>query len=188
MNLPTTGGSALCRGSQRSVTDPCALVTFFLAWGLMLCVIAVAFRDGSVSRVLHGTDYLGNTCGSSEPLTPVVSLTNSGTSWANRQVLWYPVSFVPSAGSFDVSAALLAGLCLAECPVRGNLVDTYGPATPNVSSSMPASLTALFNSSLRIGRCIPQLETYNCGMSLKCHAQRLSAAARCSSYQPGGGR
>jgi solute carrier family 44 (choline transporter-like protein), member 2/4/5 len=156
------------RNAPRSLTDPCALVVFFVSWGFMLCLATVAFKNGSIARALHGTDYNGNVCTES-------SLETSFTvpvDWTSRGALWYPIEFNSASGSFDVSNALNLGVCLTSCPRPNAVVLTYG-GSPNIS----AKYTANYNSTLRLGRCIPDLASYQCGGSAVCISLRGSVSA-----------
>lgn len=161
------------RNASRSLTDPCALVVFFISWGFMLCLTAVAFKHGSIARALHGADYNGNVCTES-PSTAF----DVPPDWSSRGALWYPIEFNSATNSFDVNNALSLGVCLLSCPQPGRItttyVQTYGG--PN-AASLPSEYPVKYNSTLRLGRCIPDISSYQCGISVSCNTQKNSVAA-----------
>lgn len=145
----------IAREAQRGFTDPCAAVMYFVCWGFLLSLATVAFKEGSPARFLRGTDLNGNMCESSS------------------DVLWFPLRFDSRSNSFDVSSALRMGLCVpARCPHIGDpAVATYGSAV------LPATIDVTFNSSAYLGRCIPDISSYQCGLSTSCVAQRSVVSA-----------
>lgn len=157
------------RNAPRSLTDPCALAVFFVAWGFMLCLATVAFKHGSIARALHGTDYNGNVCTDSSHETPF----DVPSDWSARGSLWYPILFNTTTNTFDVSNALTLGVCLTACPLPTNTVATYGGPGANI----PSAYAVNYNSTLRLGRCIPDMSTYHCGLNAVCLSLRGSIGA-----------
>lgn len=107
---------------NRSCTDiPCCLL-FIAFWAGYVAVASVGFKYGNPDKLLYGTDYLGNLCGTG--VGPVGFSTKiplgsrwQSPNWADNTKLWYPVPANISKSDFSLTEIMRQGVCVKECPM-----------------------------------------------------------------------
>eukprot|EP01062_Namystynia_karyoxenos_P042818 TRINITY_DN3134_c2_g1_i1.p1 TRINITY_DN3134_c2_g1~~TRINITY_DN3134_c2_g1_i1.p1 ORF type:complete len:809 (+),score=256.33 TRINITY_DN3134_c2_g1_i1:115-2427(+) len=142
-----------CKGI---VSDLPMCVVFMVFWIIMFVFASIAFEKGDPRRLIFGTDYQGNLCGTdSEPhgwSGNVTACQRTGHCqyqdplWSNNTILWYPLpydgklensilagqynyplaEFERSADEFDFNTALSTGVCVNRCPQMGYDPDVIG--------------------------------------------------------------
>lgn len=99
---------------HRHCTDlPCCLA-FLIFWLGMVVIAIVGLAYGRPESLLYGTDYQGNTCGS------------SGTA---GNYIYYPkltedLAAAAASGQTDITSMSFFGVCLDACPAMGDVTCT----------------------------------------------------------------
>lgn len=108
--------------SARKITDVWACCLYFLYAIAMVFVAYIGFKTGDGTRLIYGTDYLGNTCGSSK------GCVGNGECGQN---IYYPRQGMDSIlqgfanSAANVNSVKLLGICLDSCPTMGSFVCKY---------------------------------------------------------------
>eukprot|EP01059_Diplonema_ambulator_P022746 TRINITY_DN3807_c0_g2_i1.p1 TRINITY_DN3807_c0_g2~~TRINITY_DN3807_c0_g2_i1.p1 ORF type:complete len:711 (+),score=180.23 TRINITY_DN3807_c0_g2_i1:45-2177(+) len=118
-------------------SDTPMCLVFIVFWLGMFLIANVAFKKGDPMRLVYGTDYLGNRCGSGSPpagwsqaIAQFKTPNPDGypfqnSTWSENTYLWLPVPYSSenltdsSMANFDAKRALAAGVCVATCPQFG---------------------------------------------------------------------
>ena len=157
------------RDVQRRLTDWGGFLLYGVTAGLFMILVGHAFHFGNPDRIIYGTDYNGNVCG--EGSAASLNLSIAASDWSSRKLLWYPITFSPTTGKFELTSALNFGVCVAQCPVAVlSSVATYGGS----SASVPSSYRVLFASQVTMHRCLPVFSTYNCQSDPNCEKTKDS--------------
>ncbi|XP_054158931.1 choline transporter-like 1 [Oppia nitens] len=101
----------------RKCTDLLCLAVFLLFWALLIFIAAFAFVIGSPSRLIHGSDSFGNTCGHlNSPMLDEPQL--SGLDMTDKPYLYHLDQTNPQES---------LRICVRECPRRqlDNVADIY---------------------------------------------------------------
>ena len=176
--------------AKRGCTDCVFLILYFLVWGGMIYLAQLAILNGDPERLVYGTDYLGNICGQKN-VTPVET-----QNWANRKILWYPITYDFKSQKLLVKEAIKLGICVEKCPKAGDIVEGYGALSANQTSSSSTGnggaggaaasffgfnsaspkWPVLFDSNETFHRCLPDFINFDCPNVSSCKDQLLSAA------------
>jgi len=128
----------------RVCRDVWCLIIFILFWGGMIVVAAFGFSQGDprkyvshlfycsyFSRIVYGTDYGGNVCGTN---------VNPTYNTQNLPGLYWPI--------FSLSSGLNTsfGICVPQCPTENDIVCMYGVA-PNAGNIAAGQCWQGYNSS-----------------------------------------
>lgn len=159
--------------APRGCTNVCGLILFVLMWGLMGYVAFVGYHMGDIRRLIYGTDYLGNICGKGD--ADVYINGAKVTDWSSRSQLWYPVTFDFATNQFQLTEARKLGVCVAQCPGQGALVERYLP--PNTTVTLSDFYYSLFQSTAKFNRCVPDLSTFLCGGNNTCNSLKDTVTA-----------
>ena len=134
--------------AKRGCTDCIALLLYVLVLGGWAVLATIAIEGGNPWRLVYGTDYLGNICGKTghknAPNQPMPDAL-----WVEHDILWYPFE-----GADDLSHIMDMGLCVTECPAKGDTVLRY-PDPRNTTSNLPLQYNVDYISEARLRRCIP---------------------------------
>eukprot|EP00672_Neobodo_designis_P027201 CAMPEP_0174835174 /NCGR_PEP_ID=MMETSP1114-20130205/5273_1 /TAXON_ID=312471 /ORGANISM="Neobodo designis, Strain CCAP 1951/1" /LENGTH=665 /DNA_ID=CAMNT_0016069119 /DNA_START=154 /DNA_END=2151 /DNA_ORIENTATION=+ len=161
--------------APRECTNTPFIFIFGAVWVGMIIVCIVAAKNGDLSRLTSGTDYLGNVCGHG---SPVGVTSDVKATWGNRKSLFFPVHWSLSTG-FNIRDAIKFPMCMLSCEepvVDGNALSTYASGKNPIGSG----LTFNFHTKVRFGRCIPDFGSYNCNTTSnpdKCREDRNGVAS-----------
>lgn len=110
------------KAEERKCTDICFCGCFIIFWILMLVVMGIAAAQGNSDRLMYGTDYQGNVCGSDQSGVELsASPKVTGVDMTARKFIYYPrivediVAFA-SSGTTDPLKIKLFGVCMDSCP------------------------------------------------------------------------
>nr|CCA18518.1 choline transporterlike protein putative [Albugo laibachii Nc14] len=105
------------RVRKRKCTDTFFLFLFLLFWIGMIIIAAIGYKKGNPKRLMYGSDWLGRTCGTSQPET---STHIPPYDFTNYKYLMYPRLSKDLAMQSPTSLSLrkLYGVCVRSCPVR----------------------------------------------------------------------
>eukprot|EP00755_Sulcionema_specki_P021539 Sspe_Gene.13491::Locus_4613_Transcript_1_1_Confidence_1.000_Length_1115::g.13491::m.13491 len=107
-----TPGNRVYERSTRGCTDVPACLLFLCCIGGMLGVGIVAIQNGDPDRLLRGSDYRGEVCGTGKPPPELEQ-----GEWESMKYLWYPLT-----SNSTVEDALASGICVDRCPTMGDEV------------------------------------------------------------------
>lgn len=142
------------RNVQRQCTDKLCSLLFLICNCLFIALLIVSLSQGNINKIVKGTDYNGNVCGSGYP----DGLTINESEWQSRTLLWFPFSYDTQAKEFRITSALQYGICVQECNPANNLQTTYGGSANETAQTFAVYL----QSSETFHRCVPNFNTYEC--------------------------
>lgn len=164
---------------ERKCTDCICLVFFAVFWAGMVGLMGFVYSAGDVNKIVHGTDYMGNTCGVGN--------------FTQRNKVWYPrigddvmeqSSTLASGFWWDIN---LYGVCVQHCPTyHANRVDViqdygYGHSAEAARRSWPVYMDTLdlFN------RCLQETQSESVSIELCTVPNCTSVGAPCYSLGAG---